>query len=97
MCRIRLGRSRLRVLARFCAIGHKMASHQGISGFSDASFSRKIAGRSKEPGGAAIEDLEDPKAKAGRYLQKFERLDTTGSNLNNPSVIMSREKKTTTN
>ena len=47
----------------------------------------------KEPGGAAIEDLEDPKAKAGRYLQIFERLDTTGLNLNNPSVIMSREKK----
>ena len=57
------------------------------------SGARKIAGA--QGAGAAIKDLEDPKAKVGRYLQKFEeRLDTTGSNLNNPSVIMSREKKT---
>ena len=61
-----------------------------IWGFFDPIFSRKIAGA--HGAGAAIEDLEDPKAKAGRYLQKFERLDTTGSNLkNNLSVIMSRE------
>ena len=50
----------------------------------DPIFLRKIAGA--QGAGGAIEDLEDPKAKAGRYLQKLERLDTTGSNLNNPSV-----------
>ena len=42
---------------------------------------------------AAIEELEEPKAKTGRYLLKFDRLDTTGYTLNHPSVTMSRVKE----